>query len=550
MESTQSPADIAKRTGPGYTESMADEERSLSEAQRATLQQLIRQGDRGRAAIFIGRQAELALIRDRLETLLERQNELAPGVDLTTVIQGAPGAGKSALLARIADEWPVGREGSPVAVSLDPGVLKLPMAGCLQAIRAKVAPVPGMGQRLGTFVQSISLGVPGLAQVEMGVESGEEPGLPPVPVILLFDEIQTVLKGPHSDLSRAHLIDNLRLLHTGEHGAPLFPVYGGLANSGDLLRASGLTRLAMESERTLARLSADEVDELMTRFVDEHLSSARLGPLIWAPWGRALQHDSQGWPMHCRHFLIALAEAIRAQDWRPGMVDLESVRRRAQGLRCEYYEQRMQGELEGRHILISTVLEAVGQRGTMGKLEIIDGIERAHQDRPAGDWGRGALPEGMTAGQAFEALLHAGIVQKTANGQLACPIPSLSSHLAARATLPPSPLHDAILNSEMGSLDLALERCHPDEEPGRGLQATDRRGRTPLMLAVELGLASLVERLVQAESQLPPEQRSVSLRDHRGRTAQDQAMASGDERLMALLNPLQHLESNHTKPAI
>ncbi len=523
---------------------MAENHQPLGLTQRTALEEFMEDRDRGRAAIFVGRQTELDHVRACVRRLLRRQNELAPGVDLTTVIQGAPGAGKSALLARIADEWPVGREGSPVAVSLDPGVLKLPMAGCLQAIRAKVAPVPGMGQRLGTFVQSISLGVPGLAQVEMGVESGEEPGLPPVPVILLFDEIQTVLKGPHSDLSRAHLIDNLRLLHTGEHGAPLFPVYGGLANSGDLLRASGLTRLAMESERTLARLSADEVDELMTRFVDEHLSSARLGPLIWAPWGRALQHDSQGWPMHCRHFLIALAEAIRAQDWRPGMVDLESVRRRAQGLRFGYYEQRMQGALRGRYGLISTVLDEMETSSSMPEHVIVAALARAHQACPPEEVGLGALPDGLTGQQTFEAMRHAGVVQKADEFGYACPIPSLSSHLAARAIWSPSWLHEAVLQANPEDIGPVMDRCRTDEERGRGLQATDRRGRTPLMLAVELGLVSLVERLVQAESQLPPEQRSVSLRDHRGRTAQDQAMASGDERLVALLDPFQHQESD------
>ena len=523
---------------PGYTETMADQDKQLNEQQRIALVQFMEDRDRGKASIFVGRETELDHVRGCVNRLLRRQDEAAPGSDLTTVIQGAPGAGKSALLEKIAEDWPLGGQGQAVAVSLDPGLLTLSTPEFLDAVIARTERVPGVVQILQKYFKLKSVSVAGV-RIEASVESSPSSGKPPVPVILLFDEIQTKLAGSIPDQSREQLADNLRLLHTGHHNAPLFPVYGGLANSADLLRAAGLTRLAMGSELTLPGFSDEEMNELMERFVDKHLSSARPSQTTIDQWGASLRRDSQGWPMHCRNFLIALCEQIRGQDWQPEAVDLDTVRIHAHRLRCAYYEQRMQGALRNRYRLISKVLEEMRQASSMQDDQIMYAIARAHQDPDLDELGRGSLPEGVTAEQAFDAMLHAGIVQKKGRASHVCPIPSLAGYVAAMATLPPRDLHNAVLDAQTELVDHCLNRRRNEEQRGKLLQATDIRGRTPLMLAVELGIRLMVEHLVQAESRLPPALRSVELRDNEGRTARDYAVASGDERIMALLNQLQ-----------
>ncbi len=520
--------------------------RQLSKEQRAALRaalvEFTEDKDRGKAAIFVGRKAELAHVQGCVNRLLRKQGEeaSAPGVDLTTVVQGAPGAGKSALLARIREEWPPGGGGSAVAVSLDPGILKLPMPDCLKAVVSRTERVPGLIQVLGKYIQSISVSVAGMADVTVGRDTSRSSTQLPVPVILLFDEIQTELAFSASEQSREHLIQNLRLLHTGEHGAPMFAVYGGLANSADLLKATGLTRLALGSELTLPGFTDDEMDELMTRFVEQYLSSARPAKSTIDRWGIAFRRDSQGWPMHCRNFLIALCEEIRQKDWQPDAADLDTVCMRAQQLRFIYYAQRMQGGLQNRYVLISKVLEEMGQLPMSDNL-IMAAIDRARRDSLPEDFGMGALPEGMTIRQTFDAMLHAGVVQKTidGSGRLVCPIPSLAGYIAARATLPPGSLHDAVLVENPKEIEQAIQQCRGDEERGKRLQATDMRGRTPLMLAVELGMVAMVEYLVQAESRLPAALRSTVLKDNRGCTAQDYAEASDDVRMVELLRRIQ-----------
>ena len=252
---------------------MEDTGRQLNEKQRATLGEFIGDKDRGKAAIFVGRKMELAHVRDCIDRILRRRDDMAPGADLTTVIQGAPGAGKSALLDKIAEDWPPAGKGKPVAIRIAASSLKLPMQGLLGIISRKAGGNTAIKRTLARF-RSFSVNVAGMADVMVDMDSSQSAGEPLMPVILLFDEIQSALIG--SDLQpQSDLAQNIRLLHTGEHGAPVFPVYGGLANSADLLRTAGLSRLAMGSELTLPGLSDDEMDELMARFVDEHLSSAR-----------------------------------------------------------------------------------------------------------------------------------------------------------------------------------------------------------------------------------------------------------------------------------
>ncbi len=528
---------------------MTSDDPTLSEPERTALQKLMRGVDRGRAPIFVGRQTELELIRERLDLLLERLDEPAPGADLTTVIQGAPGAGKSALLERIIEEWPPGgSESQPVAVRVAAGALEQPMADLLAIMARQTAGNLGIIRTLVRFFRSGSVNVAGLSEVTLGLNPDQLTGQPLTPVILLVDEIQSLWVGPGSEAARKQVSDNLRLLHTGEHGAPVFPVYGGLANSGDLLRAAGLTRLASESERTLSRLSEVEMAEWMDRFVEEHLSSARPAPTILKGWATALQRDSQGWPMHGRNFLIALAEDIRTHDWCPAAADLDAVRARAQPLRFHYYGHRLQGALQNRYVLVSKVLEAMELGPPMSEHGILDAIDRAQQDRPSGDFGLGALPDGLTVRQTFEAMLYAGVVQKTGQGKLACPIPSLASYLVAKATLPPSPLHEAVLDQATADMDRAWDRCRTDTERSALLQATDPRGRTALMLAVELGLVPLVAHLVTLESRLPSTLRSTACQDRVGRTAHDHAMEVGDVRLTTMLDRLLSRESTLAMP--
>ena len=147
---------------------------------------------------------------------------------MTLVIQGAPGAGKSAMLAKIAEDWSPDRKGKPCALSVDPGLLKLPMDSLVSSVSRNLTKRSiGIARNLIDLAQSVTVGLPGIGSVELNIAEFPTSSPSLVPVILPFDEIQSVLGEDMPAEARMNLTDNIRLLHTGVHGLPIFPIYGG-----------------------------------------------------------------------------------------------------------------------------------------------------------------------------------------------------------------------------------------------------------------------------------------------------------------------------------
>ncbi len=486
----------------------------LDNRQTELLDAFIDSVDRGAAEIFVGRQKELKKISSRLSMLRRRCTDPvfreAPGADMTLVFQGAPGAGKSALLANIGNMWRLKRGDGPSTATLAADSLLFPFDRLLATIAAKL-PDKNLADRL----------------------QGS-------PVMLLIDEIQSVADGEMTLERRQNFTINLRRLHDADHGLPIFPIFAGLANSADLLRDVGqLTRLSYDAETTLGRFVEETSTELFHRFAENHLSSAMPPPETLEAWKRAMLRDSQGWPMHCRNFLLALADAIKEQDWRPAAADLDEVRMRAARLRCDYYGDRMREPLKEREELLSTILEEMECWEPMGREAIIREIREANRKARSDsqieeDW-RWTLPDGVTAEHAFDAMLRSGIVQKFDKYTFACPIPSLAGHVSAMAACPSATLHYAVVRADPDGTAKALERRPNQEARAKLLHANDTRGRTPLILAAETGLFPLVELLAEFEADLPDNLRDASHADVREKTALDHAE---DERARDVLRDL------------
>ena len=521
----------------------------LDETRRRDLEGFIKGLDRGRTEIFVGREHEIELVRDRLDILLSRQGQPGSGADLTVVYQGAPGAGKSALLQRIAQEWAPERNGKAVAIGIPSKLLKRPMDEMVTIVLNNLTGrSDAFLNTLKDLVKSAKINVVGVASLEVESSLGHPHRNQrhlkriPVPVMLLFDEIQATLGQNLSNDERKNLNDNIMSLHTGDHNLPIFPVFGGLANTSELLRQAGLTRLSSGSVRTLAGFNDETVRQLMDRFVKRYLASeTKVGPghenvALHLPegipkqWTKALVRDSQGWPMHCRNFLASFAEEIRNCDWRPDAIDLDALRMRAQRLRSDYYITRMDGVLRNRFDLTSALLEELQRRGPMKETDIILELNTMRE--------RMSLPAGVTSEAVFDAMLHSGLIQKANRHAYSCPIPSLSGYLGALTARPSDLLHRAVIDAERDSIKGEVERCHDDHSRSTLLRSTDTRGRTPLILAIESDLFPVVEILVSLEAALPEHLRSTDMQDHAGRTAWDHASTADDRRISALLASL------------
>ena len=285
----------------------------------------------------------------------------------------------------------------------------------------------------------------------------------------------------------------------------------------------------------------------MRKFVVTFLSSAVPSDETVEQWTQILILDSQGWPMHCRNFLNALAIGIRKSGWRPGGVDIDQVRMQAASMRAEYYAHRLAFPLEERPGLVSILLEKLMRTGPLSRectvSEIRNADERERENPDHQQDHRWKLPNETDPSRVFEAMLHAGIVQKAPREGYECPIPSLSSYMAARAANPSGRLHNAVISGDIDTMEDIIELNNGQVEQSEILNATDVRCRTPLILALETSMYPLVCLLVEKEFGLPNHLRSFAQKDTNGRQACDHASVSGDPRIRALAEDLQPLET-------
>ncbi|MCY3794033.1 MAG: ankyrin repeat domain-containing protein [Gammaproteobacteria bacterium] len=417
-----------------------------------------------------------------------RTRDRFPG--LTRLVQGAPGAGKSSLLAHLEKRWSEARSAgdrtAPVAVNLSLLDLRDPRR-FRDAIAEKV-PV-SLGQRYAPVVAGalLKLVIPDArlsAETEKAVRE-ELAGKRNLsnPVVLMVDEAQNARPGGDESAILAHI-------HEGHlDSLPILPVLAGLGFLREHLQQPGirLTRFSDErqSVHTLGAISDAEVRDLFEgwlkhfRVVAEHGEAER--------WVDALVRDSQGWPMHTNHFLTALAGQLRMPGRDPcrlASADLLAVRRDAADRRLRYYETRYDNPLldeRARDVgKFMAELRAAGPATMKGALDL---IQRAFR-----------FESRESALAAFNALRERGFLQRvdgpgrrsaSALRLYACPIPSLASFAAACE----SALH---LAASAGDVD-ELRRL---VRGGNAVGARDAMDRTPLHLAAECRWADAVGALL------------------------------------------------------
>ena len=239
--------------------------------------------DREATPYFGGRTDEIGLVERALNRIRERTREghWRPSGGETILFQGAPGAGKSALLHHLVRSWRTAGRDAPTVVdttgrqsrgagSLDAAGRDAPTVvdttasdyvneGAL-ARRVAKAVDPTLAAQFRRSVAthsgtttSLSGGVPGIATGNAATETSRheaaapaEPALEDVmeaiseskgTIVLILDEAQ-VLESFDADSTRPVIAG----MHTGSHGGSLLPVFAGLAHTYAVLQDRGISR--------------------------------------------------------------------------------------------------------------------------------------------------------------------------------------------------------------------------------------------------------------------------------------------------------------------
>ena len=415
--------------------------------QRTACQHFVDDGEKDHPPVFTGRQDVLKHILTKATRTFERHSGI-PGN--TTVITGAPGAGKSSVLGEIHHRSSDENHVRVFYASESDVIQNLPMV--LQSIAyAGMATPAGWRKALVRFGHHWASHLPTVSGFGMTVDLKRLFTSPPPKnlreiatrypremwtsvVILAVDEIQRL----PADQDRDHALF-LRNIHDAATGLPLTLVLAGLGDTHDRLRSMGLTHGIQPS--ALGCFSRNELDELTEAWC-EHF-----GIQIGSCRSQIddLMAPTDGWPRHVHWAQQALAEALlfpgidghadRITDW-------SAVQRRSDTLRYGYYAAQYSRAMVASRTLVGQVMRDVaradrtGNRLTLG--QVVDAVDTYNGAQPGSEW---TLPDDMTARSYVIHLIHCGALDETPQtGTLSCPIPSFQSYILRRGGIDPTTL--------------------------------------------------------------------------------------------------------------
>ena len=387
----------------------------------------------GREAFFRGREAEYTVFREAVISLGEGM--VGGG---TMVFQGAPGAGKSALMAECLEA--VRRHSTPaepwVAMTLNPGSLRFPervVRGLVQAAqteseRLRAQASGTLARRLGLWWEKgkqllqelpdrdLSIGGVGGSKREPersaeGLFEHAAPWLGGFRIVVCVDEAQNV---PVAESTK----EVLDCLHRDPQGIPLVAAFFGLSDTRAMLRRGGVSRLADERIVTLEPLAESEAAEALERVFAAYGFPGTAAER--AQWIEQLAALSQGWPQHLNRVAVAAMRVL--QDHKTGELGeaaLTEARARGRERMERYYAARLEaGSAEPE--VYRQLAEAAAERDGLLSTPVLD-----------------ALTEAARQGEPLDAFLtdalHAGLLAPVQNPPkyYRIPIPSLGDYLRA-----------------------------------------------------------------------------------------------------------------------
>ena len=408
-------------------------------AWRTKVQDYIDTGDRGEEPCYVGR----ADLFDKVDSMV-RSACRGTRDSRTIIVNGAPGAGKTAFVREVQKRW----RDDAVVVELAPGDMN-PVKLFRKVSGNLDVPVSERQDRARTRDVGASAGFAKarVSETTTTVSPGdlerlrESDGVPwellrerfgqrlneRHPLILLCDEAQNMTP---SD-ARATFLGSL---HRGDHDnrvpIPLVPVFAGLADTRTRLRDCGLTRPTEDNVIPLGGLSRNESREYALRVL-AHLNAVGTQRELarWADW---FVDHCDCWPQHLRSQMTAVAKAMRRGDSRT-LRDLDGawIAQTASERRNGQYGDRL--EAVGPNYpqaLIAQLAETADRNGGVRREQLIE-VADAYAART----GKSFTGEGVVADA-----IHAGVLQHIKPGHIyGCPIPSLRKWLAGSEHVVPPP---------------------------------------------------------------------------------------------------------------
>ncbi len=282
--------------------------------------------DRGRAKYFHGRKQTLR----NFVGLVDRAKEADSGT--TFLIQGAPGAGKTALLyecEQLAEKrkWEVADISS--AALWDPDELH-------RALESK--------RNFKLEGGSAGINIPGVGRAEVTgkvrpqtVKSMLQEG--DGPLLLTLDEAQILGKKDLIPADKMHaVIDVLQSIHNGNLERPVILIAAGLGSTTQAFRALGISRFAGRARVELGALGKDTERTVLRDWLTEEGKATG----DTTAWIDAISQESHGWPQHILSYVDPALDQLEADKGVMTAEGLATVLEAGRALRTAYYGGRVE----------------------------------------------------------------------------------------------------------------------------------------------------------------------------------------------------------------
>lgn len=390
----------------------------MSQFDPQAVQSYIDEGDRQSPLFFTGRQQEQGMAQGILRNL--RAGKTQGNI---LVFQGAPGAGKTALLNHLKETL----QNECVTARLSVSIVHQPDIALFEVLKQLE---PKRAKKLKkTYQKRVHGGINvGVGSAGTEVSSSDVPqDITTIqhlmslrknrdkPLLLFLDEAQNA-NGDMPDGKSSIL----QQLHEGNTGNVSL-IAGGLSDTQAKLNQLGISRLSSGNVTTLQPLQDQEVLAAFEAFldnetfgIDRHGDITRLQQLV--------VDESMGWPQHLTNTLHAISEELITVNGRLAECDISAIQQRSQARREEYYSHRVETIPTA---LLFEVVSTIPKGHGISELEVHKTIERAYAHEPI-------LEKMLPSEDAYDVLIHRGVLQADATGNLTVPIPSMHDYIKER----------------------------------------------------------------------------------------------------------------------
>ncbi len=349
--------------------------------------------DRGPSPYFHGRES----IQRDFKKILERAHASKTGT--TFLIQGAPGAGKTALLYQMEKEA-LDRQWEVVYINVQDLYNPAHLAqtfGESYVTRKQTATNLDAKVLSREYIKEVA-GDSSVIQVLKSLISDSG-------VVLILDEAQRIaaFAGKPEELKVMELLD---VIHNGKLGQPAILLAAGLGQTKASFGKLGISRFGRNCVVELGTLSK-ESERLV---IEDWIQKEGRGQGDPSAWVDAIARETHGWPQHIQCYADLASEYLKANDGAMTLDGLTSVLEAGHEDRKVYYKQRVDDFKPSEIQCLAKAIADVQPGIPMDDVDIVSSMAQKFGDD--------------RAEELFKRLEEKGILEKTTLGYIV-PIPSM-----------------------------------------------------------------------------------------------------------------------------